>query len=523
MSDPPAFSDDKAFGGADGICRDVKDLHNQLNDLRAPLTEIGALSEAGLSKRAKNLGAEIDNYSATVTLVGQVKAGKTALTNARAEQPHLLPSVVNSWTSVVTTLHVNKPPVDGQRAIFDFFAPDEWQKLMQGGGRLGEMARRAQHSEELARLGSQLEAMRAASEKRLGHKFELLMGNRHQFAEFNRDLINRYVCMGDDEDNEKQGQYADVTKSAQLFVKAESYEIPISLRDTPGVNDPFLVREQVTLNSLADTDICVIVLSAHQAMTTVDMALLRIILAMKHEQIILFINRIDELDSPKTQMPEIEQSIRKTLRAQSLPDDLQIIFGSAYWAELALADETEQMNSASRNALEAMSAQHTELTRAASKFSGVPALRRAIDRNVARFGGANFLQIMSNRTKNLAHQAIALLRRAETADLPAKPTLLLADLDKRINAAANKHQLANENKLNAAVFALRQTMNDAVEDFIVEESKTLASALASPHGITAWKIDSNAVRRYLKTGYDDFALSCQRAIERVYIAAAKDV
>jgi hypothetical protein len=52
--------------------------------------------------RLTALQAQIATFQVRVSLVGQVKAGKTALANSMIGKPDLLPSDVNPWTSVVT-------------------------------------------------------------------------------------------------------------------------------------------------------------------------------------------------------------------------------------------------------------------------------------------------------------------------------------------------------------------------------------------------------------------------------------
>ena len=82
-----------------------------LKDERTSLAEVisGLLSAADDRARDKlrALEGELHAHSATITVVGQVKAGKTSVINMIVGKPGFLPSDVNPWTSVVTTVHVN--------------------------------------------------------------------------------------------------------------------------------------------------------------------------------------------------------------------------------------------------------------------------------------------------------------------------------------------------------------------------------------------------------------------------------
>ena len=172
-----------------------------LGDLSVKLSELAVLSNRRAASRIAALQARINEYAAKITLVGQVKAGKSALTSVLVGIPGLMPSDVNPWTSVVTTLMINsRPAADGKdetKARFTFFDREEWARLVATGGRLGELTERAGTTEEMDAVRQQISAMRQATEKRLGRHFEMLLGQSHSYGYFDTELIERYVCLGD--------------------------------------------------------------------------------------------------------------------------------------------------------------------------------------------------------------------------------------------------------------------------------------------------------------------------------------
>ena len=86
-------------------------------------------------------------------MIGQVKAGKTSLVNSMVGMPDMLPADVNPWTSVVTSLHLNpNVAAEDNRASFRFFDMEEWSRLLDRGGRIGELAARAGAEDELAKV-----------------------------------------------------------------------------------------------------------------------------------------------------------------------------------------------------------------------------------------------------------------------------------------------------------------------------------------------------------------------------------
>ena len=321
----------------------------ELAQLDRAMADLAGQGNAALERSVERMRKEIQTFEPSVTMLGQVKAGKTALVNAMAGWADLLPSDVNPWTSVVTSLHLSPhEQASKSRAAFRFFGSDEWDRLMQKGGRLGEMADRAGAAGEVQKIREQIEEMREKSRARLGKKFELLLGQSHEYGYFDKNLIERYICLGDLFDDEPeaadQGRFADITKSADLYLQAPDIPIPLCLRDTPGVNDTFMMREQVTIQAIRDSRLCVLVLSAHQALSSVDMAVIRLVSNLNTRDVIIFVNRIDELPDPAAQISEIRDSIRETLKTQNGPEDCQIIFGSAYWASKVLSDDIENMS-----------------------------------------------------------------------------------------------------------------------------------------------------------------------------------
>jgi hypothetical protein len=317
----------------------------QAKRLDASLTSLGLLAGEAVGQSVARLREDLSQFEPAITVLGQVKSGKTTLVNALAGWSDLLPSDVNPWTSVVTSLHMMPGPHRREvSARFQLMKEDEWDRLLTKGGRLGELAQRADSQGELELIRHQIEAMREKSRKRLGKKFELLLGQEHEYGYFDRNLLERYICLGDDflsqadgDSPGKQGWFADITKSADLYLHSRNLPFPMCIRDTPGVNDTFLMREQVTIGAIRQSRVCVVVLSAQQALTSSDLGLIRLISNLKSRDVIIFVNRIDELSDPANQTGEIERGIRATLAQHQGPADAEIIFGSAHWANKVLS------------------------------------------------------------------------------------------------------------------------------------------------------------------------------------------
>lgn len=478
------------------------------------------LEAAVVPEAVPQIGALYDRlrgFRARVSLIGQVKAGKTALTNALLGTPGLLPSDVNPWTSVVTSMHVNVPPPQNKRAIFTFFSEDDWTSMVSDGGRIADLARKAKFDTKLDELTAQIKEMKTRTEARLGRNFKMLLDNQHAFHEYNHDLIKRYVCLGEEDmPNEKEGRFADLTKSADLYLTHAGYPYPVTIADTPGVNDPFLIREAATLASLGSSDICVVVLSAHQALSTVDIGLMRVLMSLQNQRIVVFVNRIDELEDPDTQIKEIDAYVKDILAKQNLPADIPVIFGSALWAEAAMAETTDILPEDAKASLERLIASRQErlsedaddLTNIDSlqDVSGVTALRAALDADVTTHVAQPFLQDLAGRAIELGERSSLYLRQTfqmgEVAIAETNIDSAIATISKRqanLPLVVAGHQKALSDTLSFAIAA-------AYRDFITAEKRLLLRHLDSRAALDDWAPDTQTLRADLNAVYGKFSI-----------------
>lgn len=274
-----------------------------------------------------------------IAVIGQVKAGKSCFINGLVRKPGLLPTDVNPWTTAVTHLHFGRadaPP--NVAAQFTFFDPNEWERLAHGGGHIRELTQRLVPGFEVELLQKHVDAMRRLSEERLGSKLGQLLGKKHAFPSLSTDVLERYVCSGlPGSGTEEKGIYADIVKAADLYFADNDFGFPTTIIDTPGTNDPFLVRDEITRRALENADIYVVILTARQALSSSDVALLRILRGLHKERIAVFINRIDELGDVTHDIAPIVEHVRAGLRREFPTSEIPIRVGSALWAEAAMS------------------------------------------------------------------------------------------------------------------------------------------------------------------------------------------
>ncbi|PPB82600.1 dynamin family protein [Albidovulum inexpectatum] len=507
------------------LCADLyAPFQEKLDDIRSQAAELAQNTDASLADRLNALIRRIDSFSPSVALVGQVKAGKTALANVLSGTPGLLPSDVNPLTSVVTTLHLNGRHPDGRtRAAFTLFDRKEWDALTRDGGHLGKLAMRAGAEDEAARLRAQVDQMRRQAQARFGSGFEALLGKIHKYSYCERDLVERYVSMGDPATDSKgrRSRFADITRSADLYVDHPHLPGRMSLRDTPGVNDTFLVREQITLRSLARTDVCIVVLSAHEALSTADMALMRMISALEDRQVVLFVNRIDELERPSEQVPEIRASILATLAKTDGGRSVELVFGSARWAEIALNGGLGQMNEAERAALyDWASVAGQGAVRDASGFtwrlSGVPELMAAVYRRILDRPARRMIEGVNADLGNI----LAEIRAAQAAREQATEEEI-AELGARLQAAADAQRARLDTALDRLIATLRQRLHRVQENYVERATRALIDHVRRTGRHDTWSFGTSGLRFVLKSTYMRFSHAATIEVEEIYRETAE--
>lgn len=512
------------------------DFQTRIGELEETLWDIEAVGGREVSKKIRRLIDEMHEHEPSVTMIGQIKSGKTSLVNAIVGRPELLPADVNPWTSVVTSLHLNLPrPAAAPAATFRFFDEGEWDNLVQNGGRIGELAARAGADQELDKLRNQVNEMREKTRERLGRKFELLLGQEHVYDELDDSLLQRYICMGDDFDEmsraERQGQFADITRSAELYLEAPHIPRALCIRDTPGVNDTFMMREQITIRAIRDSKICVAVLSAHQALNTTDMALIRLIASVRSRQVVVFVNRIDELRDPATQIPEIRASLTETISKVGQQEELTILFGSALWATAAQQNDLQSLPDDSISALAEYSTarlgQSVDLQTDADKvwqLSGVPELLEAVTERIAEGGGETFLHSVKKRAINFvsalrASSSIVTLRVEGAADDIQKLS------NPEVQALMNEIEAEGLAGLNAQlddVFAKFGTRVDQARDrFLARAVESLLTHLERFGEEAEWNYSPDGLRMLMRTAHQVMRRNHQAACNGQYANTAQ--
>ena len=528
-------------GSNDGrIGRRLENVRARLLDFTAGLApQLDGLAQPLLEESRRLL----ERRSCRIAVIGQIKAGKSTFINAMAGRPGLLPADINPWTAVVTLLHfrdASAPPIPA--AVFQFFSETEWNNLAEGSGRLRELTRQLIPDFEPNLLKAQFGMMRARAERRLGSQFSALLGQTHTYNEITYERLTDYISAGDDypgQPNPPQRPcYSDITRAADLYFSRGPFAFPATLIDTPGINDPFLVRDEISRRSLENPDILIFVISALQPLTAADVAMLRLINGMHKDRILVFINRVDQLNDPVNEGDAIKRNVEMRLAREFPAIPIPVVLGSAAWGNLALQTDRVDAQAAAQSLAPVLlerfglaplptslmpgshPAVRAQMAHALHVASGLPQVSATLNALMASSASAALLTHIGTCLLELARgKEIALRsevaqlssslqsRQAETAALQDRLTQereVLAGFDSR---ATQLHGVLDEieGHLTAMVTAnmapLHQELNALVRDFAYNHAATMERSLEHHNPRQPWICDVMPLRVALEDYY----------------------
>jgi GTP-binding protein EngB required for normal cell division len=303
---------------------------------------LARLLDASIAAYVARILAVTEGQHCQVAFIGQMNAGKSTLINAFIGAPDLLPSEITPWTTVVTNLYFGIPGKPTSGAVFEFFDEEEWRQLSEGSGRVRALTERLMPNFPWESFHEQVGAMREAAERRLGARYRELLGQQHVSSSLTEGLLAKYVAAQSPlagPDDEASGEFSAITKAAHIYFDLMNFFYPTVVIDTPGINDPFLVRDEITRQNLERANIFVIVVTARQPLSNVDLDLLRILHGLRKERFIIFVNKIDEVENFDMHSETIVGRIRGLITREFPQADFTVITGCAEWATIALGQD----------------------------------------------------------------------------------------------------------------------------------------------------------------------------------------
>lgn len=517
-------------------------IGGRLEKLRHELLQLGGRLEDIVEPSGKSLVAEADRLLerqvCKIAVIGQIKSGKSSFINACVQTPELLPTDVNPWTTAVTNLHFVQRQPDDPVAVFHFFNEDEWQRLAEGGGLLRELTERLVPGFEPELLREQINTLRQRASSRLGSQFGELMGQCHSYDELHPEVLTRYVCSGDATQRTRGaeselGRYSDITRAADVHCSEGPFAYPTTIIDTPGTNDPFLLRDEITRRSLESADLYIVVLTARQPLSDADVALLRILRGLHKERFIVFINRIDDLADISQDQRDVREFVQKRINREFPDAEIPVIAGSARWANAALAPDSLSQPFDRRSLayfVETGLMRREDLVRTAQPdgpprsdlkealllSSGVPAVYKAIDELMFESRSGHVLRQVAQCFAELARasenaiqgelsdlsemQAVAHTTAKQAgSQLPKLDAELrqLGEVAGIIETSAKSIDEQMREIVSEEISDMRKNLTVEIERYAEDERHVLTDTLRRGRGPREWRCEADALRRRL--------------------------
>lgn len=417
MQAPVGDADTKGDAGptrvAGGVAGRFMRMGARMEQTRRELLAVGEVLVEVLEPAGAQLAREMQNHLqrlvCKVAVVGQIKAGKSSFVNALVGRPDFLPTDLNPSTSAITQLHFNQSSPSGDAAVFHFFTQADWRELASGSGLLRELTQRLVPGFEPALLRQNVFALISRAESRLGSDYERLLGRAHAFATIEPGVLRRYVCAGDVVPDGDAGLYSEITELADLYLDGGPFDFPVTLVDTPGTNDPFLIRDEVTRRALDTADAYIVVLSAHQPLSDGDVSLLRILRGLHKERIVVFVNRIDEIEDRQAGLPDLVAFVRDRLALEFPGFEIPIVVGSARFGGEAGHAVSAGPSAREVGTLDGERAGEEE----GAEGTGMAAMRAAIDVLLANTHSAYVMRQVARCYAEMAQSCIAAARHEQ--------------------------------------------------------------------------------------------------------------
>ncbi len=490
-----------------GSSRKIKQLERLIESVRRP-------DVPDVDKVFGNVLDKLRTSSVRLLVVGQVKAGKSSLINALTGVGNFLPTEVNPWTAVITNLHFGHPDKADCGGEFQLFSESEWDRMLHGDSETRILAEELLPGFSSTLLQVQVEEMRESAKVRLGSMYHHLLGKKHVFNKISPEILDRYVSAGYGDGQEAgatAGRFSGITKSAEVFMPPGPFRVPVTVSDTPGINDPFLVRDEITTRSFRNADIFIVALSVHQALNTPDVALLKMLSMHPGKTTLIFVNRIDELDDPSVAVPDVLRNLDARLQAELDQSNYTLIAGSAAWGRIAVNGSDADVAAATGSAAfksywqDFGDADDTPLREKLHVVSGLDTLATAISEIIA----AGPTETLLSSAVSEVCGAVSLLKTVlkDQVDRHDNALLDVDDIDAII--ATEQHRIENlamladalqdvSNEARAALLgngdvvfkSVMNTINATVGAFVDAQTHSLQDAFGEDGSVSNWRLDT---------------------------------
>jgi len=281
--------------------------------------------DSHLEKRLRDISLRIEQATFSIGVTGVMNAGKSTMLNALLGEA-LLGTAVVPETANLTRIGYAKEPY----AKVNFWNRLEWRAI-----------------EESALVVPSIEAFVLETRYHFGESFDALITEKGKSEQIRVDVLNAYTSA---KDSDKK---CNLVKSVELYTDLPLLKNGVIIVDTPGLDDPIIQREEITLAYLNECDVLIHLMNAAQAATQKDVDfIIDALLYRKVAQLLIVITRIDAISAKELDevIAYTKTSIQKRLEAQERSHFLNTVIEKIEFipiaGKLALMHKTAQAKEA---------------------------------------------------------------------------------------------------------------------------------------------------------------------------------
>ncbi len=244
-----------------------------------------------LEERLEDVAQRIEQATFSIGITGVMNAGKSTMLNALLGEA-LLGTAVVPETANLTRIGYAKEPY----AKVNFWNRSEWRAI-----------------EESASVLPSIEAFVLETRYHFGESFDALITEEGKSEQIRVDVLSAYTSA------KHSDKKCNLVKSVELYTDLKWLKDGVVIVDTPGLDDPIIQREEITLSYLSECDVLIHLMNASQAATQKDVDfIIDALLYRKVAQLLIVITRIDAISSKELDevIAYTKTSIQKRLEEQ---------------------------------------------------------------------------------------------------------------------------------------------------------------------------------------------------------------
>jgi len=239
------------------------------NNLVACVENLSNIVESTfLGEQLKTILTKLENQSFSIGITGVMNAGKSTMLNALLGQ-EVLGTAVIPETANLTVIKYAKTPF----AEVDFWNTKEWQKI-----------------EESALSLKGMEVFINETKAHFGPSLGSFVTSKGRKEYIGLEDLSLYTSA------KHSHKKCNLVKQVTLYTNLKFVQDGVQIVDTPGLDDPVIQREEITLEYLSGCDLLIHLMNAAQAATKKDIDfIIDALLYRNVAQLLIVITRIDAI------------------------------------------------------------------------------------------------------------------------------------------------------------------------------------------------------------------------------------